>query len=77
VSIFTPPNFVKYLEDVVNTYDEAYPHLRWGQTYFNVLCKYAPNLALNLQGTDLDPFCSDHKIPQFIEHVKERWSMYD
>ena len=78
MSIFTsPPNFVRYLRDVVEVYDNAHPHLRWGQTYFNVLSKHAPNLALSVQGTDLDPFYSDHKIPQFIQYVKEHWGMYD
>jgi len=71
------PNFTIYLQDVVNTYDEAYPHLRWGQTYSNLLGKYAPNLALIVSSTDLDPFYNDEKIPQFIEYVQERWSFYD
>ena len=53
------PNFIIYLQDVVNTHDEAYPHLRWGQTYSNLLSKYVPNLALIILSTDLDPYYND------------------
>jgi len=66
--------FTKYLEEVVETYDGAYPHLRWGQTYFNVLYSKKRRLADELRGTDLDPFYADHKIPAFLDYVATHWN---
>lgn len=71
------PNFIVYLQNVVNTHDEAHPHLRWGQTYSSLLNKYVPNLALTVLNTDIDPYYDDRKIPEFVQHIRERWGFYD
>jgi hypothetical protein len=72
------PNFVRYLQDVVDTYDMNHPTLRWGQVYFNVLSNYCPNLALKINGDpELDPFYDDKNIPSFMTYVQDRWGMYD
>jgi hypothetical protein len=75
----TPPGYVQYLRNVVNVYDDNYPHLRWGQAYMNVLSEMAPNLAmLVVRDADrLDPYYNDAKLDDFVAFVQERWGMYD
>ena len=71
------PNFIHYLDKVQEVYDEHYPVLRLGQTYFNVLCDFAPNLAMKITGTEYDPFNSDERIIEFIKYVQDNFTTYD
>jgi hypothetical protein len=72
------PNYERYLAEVVNTYDNHHPHLRWGQTYFNILVDFQPNLAMKVRGTDLDPYHKkDNELEPFISYITTRWGMYD
>jgi hypothetical protein len=66
--------FTKYLKEVVDVHDSAYPDLRWGQAYFNVLYSKKRRLADELRGTDFDPFYSDHKIPAFLDYIATHWN---
>lgn len=44
---------------------------RYGQTCFNVLYEYAPDLANSIRGTELDPFHDDRRVPEFLTKVVE------
>lgn len=66
--------FVKYLRQVTDTYDDSYPNLRWGQAYFNVLCSHDPELADKIRSTQLDPFYSDKQIPDFLNYIATHWN---
>lgn len=71
-------SYERYLNEVVNTYDNNHPNLRWGQTYFNVLVDFQPNLAMKIRGTDLDPYHKeDNELEPFMSYVITRWNMYD
>lgn len=73
-----PTTFKKYLNDVVNEYDESYPHLRWGQTYMNVLSRCQPNMVIKIFDENrVDPFYDDKLIPKFLDYVQSHWGMYD
>jgi hypothetical protein len=73
-----PTTFKKYLNDVVNEYDESYPYLRWGQTYMNVLSRCQPNMVMKIFDENrVDPFYDDKLIPKFLDYVQSHWGMYD
>lgn len=40
--------------------------IRWGQSLYNALHSIAPPLAFLVQGTSLDPFFDDSKVPEFL-----------
>lgn len=46
---------------------------REGQTYFNMLDEYRPDLAEKIRCSIRDPFFNDSKIPEFLEFVKREW----
>jgi len=71
------PNFIRYLDRVQEVYDEHYPVLRLGQTYYNVLWDFAPNLAKKITGTENDPFYSDEIILEFVKYVQDNFTTYD
>jgi hypothetical protein len=73
-----PTNFKKYLNEVVNEYDESYPQLRWGETYLHILAKYQPNMVLKIvKENNVDPFYNDKLIPKFLDYVQSHWGIYD
>ena len=43
--------------------------IRLGQTYFNVLYKYDPELADQIRGTETDPFHRDDRIINFLKQL--------
>jgi hypothetical protein len=45
--------------------------LRKGQTFFNVLREFEPELADRLIGTAVDPFYNDAKLPEFVLRVAQ------
>jgi hypothetical protein len=70
--------FKRYLEEVVDDYDENYPRLSWGQCYTNILSRYQPNMLLKIfKDRKLDPFYNEKIIPEFLIYVKENWGVYD
>jgi hypothetical protein len=70
--------FKRYLEEVVNEYDEFYPRLQWGQAYLSVLSRYQPNMTLKIvKDVKLDPFYNDKLIPKFLDYVQSHWGVYD
>lgn len=59
----------------INKNIDKYPSLRYGQTAFNTLVDFEPNIAESIRGTDIDPFyCSpdDPKIKLFFEEVERQ-----
>jgi hypothetical protein len=52
---------------------EEYGGWRMGQTHWNVLVEFRPELAERLHGTELDPFYSDNVIPQYLRFIFENW----
>lgn len=74
-----PTNFKKYLNEVVECYDDHYPNLRWGQVYLNTLQHYQPNMVLKIlnDNNELDPYYNDDVIPQFLDYVQSHWGVYD
>jgi hypothetical protein len=71
-------NFTKYLQEVVESYDDHYPTLRWGQAYLNVLQRYQPNMVMKIfKDHKVDPFYDDKLIPKFLDYVQCHWGVYD
>lgn len=50
-----------------------HPEWRLGQTYFNVLAAVRPDLAAEVNGSLIDPFYRDARLPDFNEFVLENW----
>lgn len=46
---------------------------RYGQSVFNVLLTYRPDLAEKIRGTDLDPFYSDNLSDELHEWLYCHW----
>lgn len=46
-------------------------YLRTGQIMVIVLTKSHPNLAREINGTEIDPFHDDRKIKLFIKYISE------
>jgi hypothetical protein len=66
--------FKRYLQDVVNEYDEFYPNLSWGQVYLTTLYKYRPILVFDIvKNGKFDPFYNDKKINEFLSYVSKNW----
>jgi len=51
----------------------AYPNWRVGQAAFNVLSQMRPDLVLQIQGTNLDPFFDTRLLPKFYDWVQQHW----
>ncbi len=64
--------FTEYL-NIVGIRKAQNPSWRLGQTAFNVLVKYQPQLAKMIQGTEADPFYSDTKLPVFFSLLAVMW----
>lgn len=47
--------------------------IRRGQHLFNLLDMYAPHMATKISGTENDPFYSEHRIPKFMEWLRQNW----
>lgn len=43
--------------------------LRYGQSFFNALCKLYPECAESIRGTDVDPFYNDSKLDECIKYI--------
>lgn len=50
------------------------PNQRAGQLAYNTLADYKPELALELNGTALDPFHLDERLEDFFMWVEEHWN---
>lgn len=48
-------------------------HLRKGQGFFNLLHYHRPDLAQQIQGTDMDPYYKDHVPEELINWVCLNW----
>lgn len=48
---------------------------RYGQTLFNFLNTFRPDLAVKVRATHLDPFHSDYEdiSPEFWAFIQENW----
>lgn len=46
--------------------------LRYGQAFFNALCKLYPECAETVRGTEYDPFYSDSKMEKCIEFITQK-----
>lgn len=73
---YTPRTVTKLTRDQLNEVKamvaetrELYPEWRLGQTYFNVLYEYSPELADWVRGTYIDPFYDDSKVPVFLDNI--------
>lgn len=69
--------FQEYCDRVINIWNSNHD-LRLGQTYFNVLAQYRPDLSEQVRGKfNLDPFyaesTSDKRIVAFIQFVYKNW----
>lgn len=47
---------------------------RLGQTYFNLLAAFRPDLSEQIRGTALDPFHDDSRIESFLDWAAEHWA---
>ena len=56
---------------------EIYPDWRYGQTCFNTLLRWRPDLAERVRGTDQDPFHArnnnDPRMVRFMRFLAEEW----
>lgn len=52
------------------------PSQRMGQVYFNTLEGLDPQLALDIAGSDDDPFHNDERIPAFIARIMQDLTEY-
>jgi hypothetical protein len=68
--------FDRYLLEAV-FYKAEHPEQRLGQAYFNILVRIRPLLAESIRWGALDPFHSDDRFPQFLNHVSAFWDFYD
>lgn len=71
--------YEQYLEECFKA-QAKYNRWRIGQTLFNVLSEQRPDLSIQVQGTDLDPFYLDctrpsvqEKIDMYLRWVKDNW----
>jgi hypothetical protein len=65
-------SYFQYIAEVMRVKD-GNPDWRMGQTYFNVLRQYRPDLSEQVRATKLDPFHIDSRIDAFLEFVSENW----
>lgn len=66
-------SYEQYL-NIVQDIQKLHPEWRPGQTYFNVLNEFRPDLSERVRGTLIDPFHSDSIIPEFLEQVQKDWN---
>lgn len=45
--------------------------MRAGQTAFNALAQWRPDIAIQITGTDDDPFYDDSRLARFYQRVSE------
>lgn len=69
--------FSEYLNRVI-THNILHPSWRIGQSYFNTLNMYRPDLAGRVRGDfQLDPFYAedpmDYRILQFVQFLERNW----
>jgi hypothetical protein len=67
-------DYKNYVDSVAKAFEHPRNTLRLGQTYFNLLFKWRPDLADKVLSAGLDPFYNDEQIPKFLEFVKRNWS---
>ena len=71
-------NYQEYLKTAILRNEEN-PNWRWGQTLFNVLFEFRPDLAQEIRGGEIDPYHAqtnnggDKKITNFLDWVKNNW----
>jgi hypothetical protein len=61
----------EYLEHA-DEYYRSEPLQRIGQAYYNALYELYTEFATTLVGTNLDPFCNDGRLDEFLVAVKEQ-----
>ena len=61
--------FEEYLR-AVGREQTLHPEWRWGQTLFNVLCEYRPEIAEKLRGGPIDPFHRNEVSDDFLNEVE-------
>ena len=61
--------FEEYLR-AVGLEQTLHPEWRWGQTLFNVLCEYRPDIAEKIRGGPMDPFYSNLNADAFLDTVE-------
>lgn len=70
-------DFSEYLNRVMS-HNILHPSWRIGQSYFNTLNMYRPELAGRVRGSAIDPFYAespiDQRIMAFVEFVSENWN---
>lgn len=66
-----------YTGFVSTFYSRVYPHQRKGQALFNYLFLVRPDLANAIQGSDLDPFYSDERIPACLSWLAQDWGPHE
>jgi hypothetical protein len=49
---------------------QAHPEWRYGQTLFNVLQEYEPDLARGVLAEELDPFYVDRRAGAFLDWLE-------
>lgn len=48
---------------------------RMGQTIFNTLWEYRPDLAKQIQGTGYDPFYREVSIDTCLDYLRRNWNV--
>lgn len=76
---YTPRTVTKLTRDQLVEYkayvaEEQARHPEWrsGQTHFNVLYAYMPELADWVRGTFIDPFYDNAKLPVFMDNIVDK-----
>lgn len=57
------------LREVTQAQYDKPPHIRRGQAMYNRLTEIAPDVALEINGTELDPFYQDDRIDDFLDAI--------
>lgn len=65
--------YSEYLEHA-DLYYHSEPLQRIGQAYYNALSELHPELAGEINSTDLDPFFNDGRLDEFLKAVEEKLS---
>lgn len=64
--------FAQY-QSVVAWAHNRHPEWRRGQTAYNVLRRWRPELTDQVLFTPLDPFYQDDRLQLFLSFIEERW----
>lgn len=60
---------LKDLKDLTESTQAEHPDWRRGQTAFNVVYQYEPNIANRIRATAADPFHNEARLPLFWQRV--------